>query len=258
MSKVVPVLSKSGGQDASKSEKRRSRRHACSLRASWRSLGAPDFRFVQATVQDISCHGFALLVQVECKKGAILSVRFESDAEKFAGPWLGQVVNARRGDAGTWILGCNFCSEFSEADLEAILRLSGQPIGAKSEPVPTRAPGSVKPAEAPAGPSPQKERRASQRRACKRVAVVVALPNGKRYFGRVINACANGIAVVMPRALQVGTIVKVRATNVSIGAPWASMQVRHFQSTNHESVVGCQFADKQSASLLETFCPPSG
>ena len=257
MSKPASALSRNTGQDASKSEKRQSQRHSCNLKVSWRLLGAPDFRFMPATVQDISRRGFALRVQNECKKGAILSIRFESETEQFAGPWLGQVVNARRSEPGTWVLGCTFSSEFSEADLQAILRSGGQPAHARSDAAAPRAPASVKSADAPASPSSQKERRSAPRRNCKRVAVVIATANGKRYFGRVVNACANGIAVVMPRALAVGAVVKVRATNVGLGVPWATVQVRHFQSSPQESIVGCQFADTQSASLLETFCPAS-
>ncbi len=257
MPNPLPVSSRSTGQNYSKSEQRRSHRHACKIAAGWRLLGAPDLRFMPATVQDISRNGFALRVKTECKKGAILSIRLESETEKFAGPWLGQVVNIRQPETGTWVIGCAFCSEFTEGDLDAMLRSCGQPAPVRTDaaPPPAFAPAAMRSADPPPSSSSQKERRSAPRRNSKRVAIIVALTNGKRYFGRVINGSASGLGLALPRSLAPGAVVKVRATNVGLAVPWASVQIRHCRRSNHESIVGCQFTDEASASLLETFCP---
>jgi PilZ domain len=290
-------------------EKRRSKRHACNLTAGWRLLGAADMRFLPATVVDISRNGFALKARGDCKKGAILSVRLEGVPEKLMGPWLAQVVNGRQAEPGTWIIGCSFCSEFAEADLEAILQACGlaepprtsstPPLSSTSIKPLTQPPASstsIKPLSAPPpsstaikpitqpppsstsiksltgapasstsirplpvqGPPPgQSERRTSPRFDAKRVGIIVALANGKRYFGRVTNISANGLGLAMPRSLTVGSVVKVRATNAAIGVPWATVQIRHCRRVNHESLIGCQFTDEASASILESLCPPS-
>src|SRR5882672_2624210 len=79
MSNPSPVFSRNTGQNYSKSEQRRSQRHACKIAAGWRLLGAPDLRFIPGTVQDISRNGFAIRVKTECKRGAIISIRLESE-----------------------------------------------------------------------------------------------------------------------------------------------------------------------------------
>src|SRR5262245_47140344 len=290
-------------------EKRRSKRHSCNLTAGWRLLGAADLRFLPATLVDISRNGFALKARNDCKRGAILSVRLEGVPEKLTGPWLAQVVNGRQAEPGTWIIGCSFCSEFAEADLQAILQACGvaEPARAASaaplsstsikplsqppasstsiRPIPqpplsstsikrvtkptpsstsiqplTGAPASstsIRPLPVQGPPPGVKERRSSPRFDAKRVGIIVALANGKRYFGRVTNISANGLGLAMPRSLTVGSVVKVRATNAAIGVPWATVQIRHCRRVSHESLIGCQFTDETSAGILESLCPPS-
>jgi PilZ domain len=332
MSKAVTP--KNANKQFSGTEKRLAQRYDCNLTAGWRLLGAADLHFLPGAIQDISRSGFALRVQNDCKKGAILSVRLEDVPEKLTGPWLARAVNTRQAEPGIWIIGCAFCCEFTQADLDAILEsclqadltrassaqpplstllkhittqppsstyvkpLSSQPASSTSirpvsttppssasirpvsttppssafirplstsspssmsiRPVSTTPPSStsIRPLTPPPPPPPnQKERRSFPRRDAKRLGIIVALPNGKRYFGRLVNASANGIALAMPRSLELGAVVKVRATSAGISVPWASVQVKHCRRVNHESIVGCQFTDTLSASLVETFCP---
>ena len=252
-------------------EKRKSRRFACNLKASWRLMGASDLQFMPAIVQDISRTGVALQVLAQCKQGVILSFQLEGMAEQFAGPWLGRAVNVRH-QAGTWVIGCSLFREFADADLQALLGSQPEPARSVTTPPPTRsvttsppparfvttpppATATLKAADLkPAGNGP--ERRKAPRRAGKRVAVIIASSNatGKRYVGRVVDGSTGGLALAMPRAPLVGSVVKVRASNAGLAIPWTTVRVKHCRREYHQWIVGCQFTEPLPASILELFC----
>jgi PilZ domain-containing protein len=252
MAKPAHVASTNTSQSSAKVERRRSQRHACKLSASWHFLGESGIQFMPATVQDISRTGIALRVQTECKKGAIISIRLRSQTQSSEGSRPGQVVHVRQLEPGVWILGCAFCHEMTEAELQEILPSGGLLARFNASRLPEPATTIV--AASPRPSSSDKERRSEPRRDGKQVGVIIGLANGKRFLGKVLNVSANGMALVVPRSLPVGTILKVRATSAAISVPWATLIVRHCQRSN-QRIVGCQAADVLSASLLETICP---
>jgi hypothetical protein len=205
-----------------------------------------------AIVQDISRGGIALRVQNECKKGDIISIRLDGATEPFEGSLPGQVVNVRPLVTGSLIIGCAFCRELTEKELQTILSSRGllERFNAARTPEPVAA----KDAATPRSAASQKEQRSSPRCDGKQVVVIIALANGKRYFGKVVNVSANGMALAVPRSLTVGTVLRVRAASAGISVPWATLEVKHCQRTN-QRIVGCQFTDARSASLLVTICP---
>src|SRR5262249_12238296 len=166
-------------------EKRRSPRHSCNLKASWRLLVGGELQPIPATIQDISRHGVALQVPEKCKRGALLSFQIEGVSEQLAGPWLVRVVNVRH-QGGTWVIGCSFFKEFADGELDGLLRLRDRPAPARPDALPPRP--AAKSVDAPVTQNAT-ERRASPRRAGKRVAIIIAMPNagGRRCVGRVVD-----------------------------------------------------------------------
>jgi hypothetical protein len=217
-------------------------------------MGELHLPVLRATVQDISRNGIALQVETECKKGAIISIQIENETGPIVLTRPAQVVNIRQVAPGVSVLGCAFCRELTENELQTILRSRGLLSRMNAARLPATPPPTVaKPAVASTS---QPERRRSPRRDGKRTAVIVALLNGKRYFGKILNASATGLAIEVPRSITVGSVLRVRAVNAGISVPWATLEVRHCQRTSPR-VVGCQFADSRSASLLDSICPNS-
>jgi hypothetical protein len=105
---------------AREEERRAQVRYAHGRKASCRLLGRDDEEFWPATIEDVSRTGVAVAADVECRRGAVLVVKTEGLAGRFARPILVRVANVR-GRAGRWVIGCTFVTPLAEEDIEALL-----------------------------------------------------------------------------------------------------------------------------------------
>ena len=254
MSKPGPDAEEKTNQKASGS-KRKSFRHNRRLKALWRVMGARDLRFTPVTVQDISRHGVALLVETALKTGAILSIEFPGVAEKFAGPWLAVAENVRPVYSERWVLGCAFSTAFAEADLRALLASACQPPLAQSGIVAPPSP-TAQPVADPFLQGSAKERRAAVRRGGQRVAVLIARRNALavRIPGAVTDRSLGGLGLAVPCPMLLGTLIKIRAVQVDDRTPWTSARVTSCRSSGRQWILGCQFTSSLPSSVLLSFC----
>jgi len=252
MSNGAPVCAEKADRDGSVPERRRSYRRRRCLKASWRLLGARDHRFTPATVQDISRHGVALIVQAACKEGAILSIQLEGVAEQFAGPWLGQVENVRPLDGANWVIGCALSTDFGEGELEALLQSACALPPARSGAEPPRTP------QKSSDPFLQGmgERRSAPRRGGGAITVVIARANARatRVQGSVTDRSLGGLGLAVPCPLGVGSIIKVRVAHVSEAIPWTPVRVKNCRPSRRQWIVGCEFIESVPSSVLLSFC----
>jgi hypothetical protein len=102
-----------------------------------------------------------------------------------------------------------------------------------------------RPGEAPA-PAGSLERRSSSRRTGDLVPVLVADALGEEepVRGWVQGRSAGGLGLFVGRALEIGTVVKVRPDRPGVAAPWVEVRVIHCKRESVRWRVGCQFVDQ--------------
>jgi hypothetical protein len=101
-------------------------------------------------------------------------------------------------------------------------------------------------------PVPLPERRGTRRRSGNLVPIIIASPRGGN---EVLNAwvadrSADGIGLRADECQPVGTILRLRPTRAET---WAQVVVRHCREEKGNWILGCQFVQKPSWSLLRIF-----
>jgi hypothetical protein len=94
--------------------------HAVNLEASCRLAMAPDEAPRPARVLDLSANGAGLLVDRPVPVGSLLTLEMRSNTGPTVLSMLACVVRSAPRDKG-WALGCNFISELSDRELQALL-----------------------------------------------------------------------------------------------------------------------------------------
>lgn len=96
-------------------------RFPCRVEASFTLLRAPEAGSREATVVNISANGVGLLVNAQVEVGAVLTLRLHRTGERSDLEILACVVRVTAPDEGQWLLGCNFISELTDTQMEALL-----------------------------------------------------------------------------------------------------------------------------------------
>jgi hypothetical protein len=99
------------------------------------------------------------------------------------------------------------------------------------------------------------ERRASPRRGGNLVPVVVddGLPDGEPLRGWVLDRSAGGLGLLVPEALEIGTLVRVRPDRPDVASRWVQVRVIYCNPERIRWRVGCQFVEKLSGEVLSGF-----
>lgn len=102
---------------------------------------------------------------------------------------------------------------------------------------------------------PPPERRSSLRRRGNPVAVLVANAQAasKPWDGWVLDRSSGGLRLAVPRAIAVGTLLKVRTTHDPDCAPWVQLCVKRCRQRDDVWVLGCQFVQMPPVNVLLLF-----
>jgi serine/threonine protein kinase len=130
---------------------------------------------------------------------------------------------------------------------------AGKDPGTLVDPVPV-APEPKSP-PAPAAPWNGEERRASPRRRGNLVSVLVAdsLAQQEPIRGWVLDRSAGGLGLLVGEALEIGTLMRVRAERSDVAAQWVPVRIIHCRPERIRWRVGCQFVQKLGCEVLSTF-----
>ena len=101
-------------------DKRSWERFACTLKATYNVVTAPEPATFEATVLNISASGVGLSVDRATEAGTLLSVDLMTPAGNVVRTILACVVHAGIPQDGRWALGCNFIRQLREDDLRAL------------------------------------------------------------------------------------------------------------------------------------------
>jgi PilZ domain len=104
-------------------------------------------------------------------------------------------------------------------------------------------------------PLSKKERRASMRRHGNPVKVAVANPAcpEQPLDGLVLNRSKGGLQLSVNRAVPVGTVLGVRASEAADELPWVQVRVRRCRQHEDQWILGCQFVETLPWSVLLLF-----
>ncbi len=229
-------------------ERRKVKRHARSLRVSWRQLGNRDFHFGEAALKDIGTEGLALQVDRRCPKGTVVIVRFDGAADEpllLQATWSSELPN--KTGTPTFLMGCSFTSPLPEKNLKALLE-SAQKAAAAPR------------IDAPAKPLPQvdpflvgsaHEKRSLVRRGGLTVPVVVCYAEGGTPVeAAVVDRSMKGLGILVRLPFTRGTALKVRPRDTHDKSLAVQVQVRNCRQKGNEWFVGCHFTNTPSATVL--------
>jgi serine/threonine protein kinase len=129
----------------------------------------------------------------------------------------------------------------------------GKDPGTLVEPVPVAAEPKSPPA--PAAPWNGVERRGSPRRRGNLVPVLVADSPAQQepIRGWVLDRSAGGLGLLVGEALEIGTLMRVRAERSDVAAQWVPVRIIHCRQERIRWRVGCQFVQKLGCEVLSTF-----
>jgi hypothetical protein len=235
-------------------ERRKTTRHARSLRISWRVLGNRDFRFGEAALKDISTTGLALHVDQFCPKGALVIVQFEGAAERLAEPmllkaeWSSELQPVKAG-APTHMVGCSFTSPLSEKDLQALLESAEKAAAAPAPPkeAPAKTPAQVDPfLVGSAG-----EKRSLVRRGGLTVPVFLSrAEGGTPIAASVVDRSLKGLGILLDLPFTRGTLLRVRPRDAHEKTPSIQVQVRNCRQKGKQWFLGCHFPHTPPSNVL--------
>ena len=109
-------------------DRRDGRRSACRLEGQCRPVENPQVAAAwPATVLDISCGGFQLLLSRRFEPGTLLVVDVHDPAGQATRMLVARVARVTTLTRGRWVHGCAFSVPLSTEDLESVLRTSAAP-----------------------------------------------------------------------------------------------------------------------------------
>lgn len=116
------LTTKSNPAAGLKQERRAAVRHLCNLDTLYqRGGGRLDLVWWIGLIRNLSAHGVGLLLDRRFEPGTLLTVALHSDSEKYSRTLEACVVHVTRQVEGSWLIGCAFAGQLSEAELQAIL-----------------------------------------------------------------------------------------------------------------------------------------
>lgn len=179
-----------------------------------------------AIVQDISLGGISFSVSRSIASGVLLKVELPSFANEPI-ELLARVLHVRPQPGGAnWLLVCCFARELTDDDLKA--------FGARRE----RPPG-------------QNDGRSWVRFPCSADTTVhtILAAEQTEWQAKIVNISAGGIGIVVPGAIEIGTLLSVDLRDPNNAAPARTLMVRIVHcdpAENGAFRLGCTFVDELS------------
>jgi hypothetical protein len=239
---------KSKSVERPKVERRKAKRHARSLRISWRVLGNRDFRFGEAALQDIGKDGLALKVDRFCPKGTVVIVQFEGADEPLLlqAAWSSEFQSTTIG-APTYVMGCAFTSPLTEKDLKALLESAKKALTAPPREASAKTPAHVDPFLVGSAD----EKRSLVRRGGLTVPVILyRAERGTPVEASVVDRSLKGLGILSHLPFTRGTLLNVRPRNAHEKTPAVQVQVRNCRQKGKQWLVGCHFPHTPPANVL--------
>jgi hypothetical protein len=211
-------------------DRRTAIRYLCNLETTCQPIAGAAAQSWPARAVDISGNGIALVLDRRFERGAILSIRLESEDRDTTRNLLLRVVYAKAESEGAWRLGCAFASELGQEELRAF----------KAE--------RVRPSEP--------DSRAWVRFRCDvdTVCRAVTPSQDETWPARVMEVSPAGMSLVAPHRFDRGTLLNVELPGI-IGSPPRHVLVRVV--TNRPAganwVLGCELAAQISDQELQSF-----
>jgi hypothetical protein len=113
---------------AAAQDRRDGRRSACRLEGQCRPVQNPQLAAAwPATLLDISCGGFQLLLSRRFEPGTLLVVDVHDPAGQATRMLVARVVRVSMLTRGRWIHGCAFSVPLTPEDLDSLLKTSASP-----------------------------------------------------------------------------------------------------------------------------------
>jgi hypothetical protein len=99
------------------------------------------------------------------------------------------------------------------------------------------------------------DKRAAARRKGNPVSILIsdAAAEARPYPGLVVDRSTGGLCVLADKAVEVGTILSVRAANAPSTVPWVQVEVKNSRGTGNQWELGCQFVKTPPWSVLLLF-----
>lgn len=192
----------------------------------------PD-RFV-ARVGDISRGGIHLLVNRVFQPGDLLSVELPVPVEQGSDTVLACVVRVTPRGPGEWSLGCVFSCELEQAELES-LGGKRQKHSSSDQRIWMRFPSKIKAAYQPVGGN-----------------------DPSKHAAEVLNISASGVGLIVPHAIETGTLLSIDLAPATPGARPRTMLACVVHATSQspsEWALGCNFIHELGEEDLAALVP---
>ena len=182
----------------------------------------------QARVGNVSRGGINLIVSEQFQPGDMIGIDLPGGTPQSASVVLACVVHVRQRGEGEWALGCTFAEELNDADLAA--------FGARRQ-----------------KPDSVEDHRSWVRFVCNVKASCQCINDGEKqaWPAAVVNISANGIGLLVDRAIETGTLLNLDLESPKHSARTILACVVHVTTRpGSEHVLGCNFIRELSEADL--------
>jgi hypothetical protein len=112
---------KAGSAEAGAVERRAAVRFTSRRRASCDPISARGFAY-PVRIRDVSTHGIGLIADRRFERKTLLIVEVRGGDPDIRSPIVARVVHVSALPARNWLIGCEFLSKLSDAEVQAIVR----------------------------------------------------------------------------------------------------------------------------------------
>jgi hypothetical protein len=202
-----------------------------------------------ARIQAISAGGLSLVLSRRFETGTRLNLELENPTEQYHRTLIVRVVKVERSSQGEWNLGCVTDEKLDEDELP---HFEAEP----PPPEPAEAPAEPEPPQQPEPAQPLEPERAWVRLPCD--ALTTCYPVGPDHAAirkvRIVNVSPGGVALLMRRHLQPGTLLTIRVPNGKGSKHRVLARVAHTTPRrNGKVLLGCAFLTDLSDQELQAF-----
>jgi hypothetical protein len=211
-------------------ERRASVRHPAALMSLCRAVGGAIGVRWPARVRDLSTLGIGLVASQRLRPSTLLEIDLETPSGRQVRAPLARVVHVEGEGDGTWVVGCAFTAELSNADLQIFRAQRVRP--------------------------PLGDGRRWVRFPCnvETVCATSLMTPGERVAARVLNVSSGGIGLLLPCEFEPGTLLHFQVPGADEG-PARKLLLRVVRTVEHSNgdwFHGCEFAEQLSDEILES------